>query len=534
LSTAAEKVQECYIRLGGNISAVARELDMARSTVRAHAKKLEILDKPISEGQLQAQVNEVRSLPPHGVVKRYILTSGQNNTKINARVWESLLGLRRYYDAELLVGTFSYNVMAYGKMSVKQGHAPDGDGGGLWFDNELLSYIEAGDDRNIELAPGLMWAGRANVLPTASRPLSGFDTYGGRLSVIIPHAKLAMESVASEKFEATKFLYTTGTMTQHNYIAKKAGLKAEAFHAYGALLVEVNSEGQWWVRQLQADTRGRICDLDVMADGAEIHEDQEVESIVWGDIHVARLDPIVRELNWAPGGILDTLRPKHQMMHDLIDFKSRRHHDRFNPHKRYRLFIEGTDSVEKEMQDASDLLAYADRPWVKTVCVDSNHDNDFLRWLREADFKDDPRNAEFYLEAQLNCYQSIRKDEDWHAVEWALRRAKCPKGVRFLREDESYILCRQQQGGIEHGMHGHLGVNGSRATARGLSKIARKANSAHTHSAAIIDNLFVAGLSGLFEQGYNSGPSSWSQSHTVTYRNSTRTIITLWEGKWRA
>ena len=38
--------------------------------------------------------------------------------------------------------------------------------------------------------------------------------------------------------EATKFNYSTGTVTQRNYIAKKEGLKAEFHHQYGALIVD--------------------------------------------------------------------------------------------------------------------------------------------------------------------------------------------------------------------------------------------------------------------------------------------------------
>lgn len=527
-----ELVHEAYIRLGGNISAVARELGVSRSTVRRNAKALEILDRPISEGRLQAQASERREAPEKGI-KRYLITSAQNNTKVNDKVWKSLKALKKHYRAELLVGTFSYNINTYGKMAVKQGHGPDGDNV-LWFDERLLPYIEESDDKNIELAPGIMWCGRANISPTASRPLSGFERYAGRLSGIFPHTRVLMESIVSGKHEATKFNYTTGTITQQNYIQKKAGLKAEQHHAYGALLVEVDTEGRWWARQLHADHQGRIYDLDILADGDTVTTENAVEGIVWGDIHEAKMDPIVKELAWNKGGILDTLRPSYQFLHDLIDFQARRHHDRKDPHQLYRLHCDGVDSVESEMQNAADFLHWCSRDFCKTVVVDSNHDNDFLRWLREAEYKLDPLNAEFFLEAQLETYRAIRRDEDFHAVEWSMRRAGCPDEVRFLREDESFIICRQLQGGIEHGMHGHLGINGAKASPLGLSRISRPANTAHTHSACIIDDLYVAGLSGVMDQGYNRGPSSWSQSHTVTYKNARRAILTMWDGKWRA
>lgn len=525
-------VAEAYTRLGGNASAVSRELGIARSTVRDNVNKLGLAEKPITAGRIKAQETEQREVPSRGV-HRYLLTAAQNNTKVHEKAWVSLMALKKYYNAELLVGTFSYNIHAYGKLAVKRGHAP-GQEENLWYDQRLLPYIEAGDDRNVELAPGLLWCGRANISPTAVKPLSGFETYGGRLSCIFPHTKVAMVSIASVKSDATKFNYTTGTITQQNYIQKKAGLKAEQHHSYGALLVEVDEEGRWWCRQVITDERGCMYDLNVLADGDTVTTDNSVEGIVWGDIHEAKLDPIVRELAWADGGMLDILRPRYQFMHDLIDFQARRYHDRKDPHRIFELYVENQDNVEAEMAGAANFLKFANRKWCQMVVVDSNHDNDFLRWLRETDYRLDPANAEYFLEAQMEIYRSIRQREDFHAVEWAVRRAGCPTKVRFLRQDESFVICKKINGGIEHGMHGHLGTNGSRSSPVGLARLGRPANTAHTHSCFIIDDLYVAGLSGLLKQGYNNGPSSWSQSHTVSYKNARRAIITMWDGKWKA
>ena len=528
-----EQVREAYERLGGNVSAVSRELGISRSTVHHHLKKLNMHGRPLAAGSVKARSSEKRELPSEGV-RRYILTSAQNNTYVNERAWSSLMALVEHYEAELFIGTFSYNMNAYGKLAVKRGHAPSGGQADLWFDQRLMDYIEAGDDRDIVLAPGLMWCGRANIMPTASRPLSGFENYSGRQSGIFPHVKVSMESVASAKHEATKFNYTTGTITQRNYIQKKAGLRAEKQHSYGCLLVEVDSEGRWWARQVVADERGRMQDLDVIADGDKVTIGNRVEGITWGDIHEAKMDLVVSEVAWGEGGMMDCLRPRYQFMEDLIDFNARRHYNRNDPHRLYELFTQGSDSVEAEMQSAANFLSAAERPWCQTVVVDSNHDNDFLRWLREADYRMDPLNAEYFLEAQLRKYQSIRLGEDFHAVEWALRRAECPTRARFLREDESFVICKGARGGIECGMHGHLGVNGSRASPRSFTRLGRACNVAHFHSAGIVDDVYVAGMSGTLDQGYNKGPSSWSQSHIVTYPNGSRAIVTMWEGRWRA
>ena len=85
-------------------------------------------------------------------------------------------------------------------------------------------------------------------------------------------------------------------------------------------------------------------------------------------------------------------------------------------------------------------------------------------------------------------------------------------------------------------MHGHLGPNGAFGSPSNLSKIGKKANTAHTHSAGIFHGLYVAGTSTKLTQDwdYTMGPSSWSWSHIVLYPNGQRTIVTLKNGKWRA
>ena len=62
----------------------------------------------------------------------------------------------------------------------------------------------------------------------------------------------------------------------------------------------------------------------------------------------------------------------------------------------------------------------------------------------------------------------------------------------------------------------------------------RKANTAHTHSAQIIDGMYIAGTMSRLRLDWNDGPSSWSHSFIVTYENGKRTIITCYNGKWRA
>ena len=526
-----ENVREAYERLGGNKSAVSRELGIARSTVDYHVNNLGIGGKPLVDGSVEGLQQETVPHPPKGKTYRFILTSAQNNTKLHEPAWNNLLALADHYNARVYVGTYTYNKAAYGKLSVKRGTGKDRTTEpDLWYDERLVPHIV---DGRVELAPGLVWCGEMNILPTAKRPLSGFEHYTGRKSGIFPHAKFAMDSIASAPDQPTKFNYTTGTVTQKNYLQKRAGLAAEHAHCYGGLLVEVDDKGRWFVRQLGADTKGRVYDLDLLADNGKVHKGQRVEAVTWGDIHSLMLDDDVVNLGWGKRGMVSTLRPRYQFLHDLLLGTVTNHHVWGNPHAQYDFYQRGWDSLDYELRHAAMFLKLADRDGCQTVVPWSNHDAPWIeKWLQEADYRKDPKNAELFLELQLRMYQAIRNGErDFNVLQYALGNRAAPDGVRFLNADESFTVCRGQ---IECGMHGHLGPNGARGTPLGLSRMGRKANTAHTHSAGILDGLYVAGSSTVRDMGYNHGPSSWSHSHVVTYPNGKRSIVTMWDGRWRA
>ena len=540
------RIVEVYQRIG-TIYGTALETGHVRNTVRDCIKAAGIYDNmPLFAGRVAPFEQTSIALPPKGKINRYILTSVQNNTKVFSKAWESLVAYSkckksRVHTSKLMVATFTYNKARFGNKSVKRGQGPTtSDLAPVWYDPIVESYI---CDYQVELAPGLIFCGEMNIEPTAVRPLQGLDAYTGRHSSIFPHVKMHMASVPSGKNEPTKFTYTTGTVTKRNYIAKKAGLKADFHHVYGGLIVEVNCRGDWFVRQLIATNKGVICDLDLKIDGKKITKGNRAKSITWGDIHEATLDPEVDKLAWGKGGMMEVLRPEFQMMHDIMDFRARNPHvSRLNQvHDRFKAYILGHDSVQEEVRGVARFLKTTSRPWCETVIVHSNHDAFFKQWLRIGDYKNDPVNAIYFLEAQLEVYKAVRDDPSGshNLLQWAVHREfkdmfqdeenwRAPN-VRFLDEDESFVLLD-----IEHGMHGHLGANGARGSASGMARMGRKSNRGHEHSTGILEGVYTSGLSGTNDQWYNKGPSSWSPSHIVTYCTGKRAIYTMWNGGWRA
>lgn len=534
-----EQVAEEYLKQGGNVSATARALGLARSTVQEAIRKTNLAKKPVAGGALTGfSTTRKAALPPKGIVKRYICTSAQNNTRVHKEFWDALLVLAEHYDAEILVGTFSYNQNAYGPSAIKYDSENTKDEGTYdkrpWFDPAVEPYMS---DASIELGPGLVWCGEMNIMPTAVNPLAGLETYSHRKSAIFPHAKVAMRSIATMQGEGTKLNYTTGTCTLMNYIQKKEGIKAEQHHKYGALVVEVDSKGYWAVRQIGWSKGAQnIQDLDIVVKNGKITTGNPVEAITWGDLHATTSEPWVVELSQE---VLDALRPKYQFLHDVCEGVSfNRHYVKHAPlvHQGFHRWIRGLHRVDEELKQTTDVIRKYLRPWCETVVPDSNHDGWWLKaWLSKYDYRFDPANMELFLDLQKWFVSEIRGGKmprEVNLTAYAFNKfGLTEKDIKFLLPDESFTILNKK---IECGMHGHLGPNGQIGSPANLALIGRRANTAHTHSCGIYNGLYVAGTSSKLIWDYNHGPSSWSHSHIITYPNGQRAILTMWENKWRA
>lgn len=507
--------------------------------------------EPVIEGSVRAKQTPKLSLPPKGKVNRYLFTCAQNNTKIHEPFWNNLQTFLSYLEAtshtaQMFVSRFTYVRSGIWSSSDKaqmtgRGKADLAGGVALWFDPRVEKYKY--DDR-LEIAPGLVWCGEMNIIPTASRPLSGMEMYTGRKSAIIPHVKIAMESVSADEVkDPTKFNYTTGTVTLRNYIQRKAGLKAEFHHCYAALLVEVDHEGSWWVRQINADSEGVFYDLDVMVGDprvgkGDVSTGHRPKGITWGDPHYETSDPIAIECAFGAGGMKDQLNPEHDFAGDVLDFRARPWQEVRDPHSMFLRHVDGTGDVRREVAGVGKFIRLMHRPGCETVFVYGNHEEKMGRWLKEEDGRKDPLNAEFWMDMQRETYMYIRTHkEEPNYLEIALHLVDpdAAKMVTFLKNEDGYIICPDAAGGIQCGKHGHKGPRGSRGSPLAFAKMGRKTNLQHFHGARIIDGIYVAGtLEHLNPEWTKGSPSDWSHSQIVTYANGKRSIITFWKGKWRA
>jgi hypothetical protein len=455
--------------------------------------------------------------------KRFVFTSAQNNSFVHEQFWDSLRVYCEHNGAQLVVGKFKYNKNGYQNNKEK-----------LFYDPKIAPYVINESMVLEEDINKAVWCGELNISPTASNPLSGLDSYTHTASSIIPHAKVQLKSIAVLKGDPTKMLYTTGTCTQRNYIPQKAGQKADFHHVFGAIVVEIDEYGNAFKRQLIADMNGEFYDLTKYYTPHGVTEIDGVEGINWGDIHAEMEDPINSQVQWGagPDSILNVLRPKYQFANDLTDFKARNHHNLKDPMFLAAMHWNGTGNVEDGMLKAAETLADMERPWCKTVVVESNHDQAFRRWLSEANIIQDPENAYYFHKYNMIVHNAIRRGVPIHVFEQAVREQAVLDHTIFLNEDDSFVIGGHN--GIECGMHGHRGINGARGTANGFRQLGRKCNLGHAHSACIIDGIYVAGIACMMDLGYNKGPSSWSVTIIVTYPNGKRALVTITNGRWRA
>lgn len=469
--------------------------------------------------------------------KAFILTSAQNNSKVHEGFLSSLEVMAKHRQAEIMVGCFAYNKKGFQKLE------KDGE----WYDPLIQPYM---NNKSVTLAKKLVWCGELNILPTAVNPISGLQTYTGTSSSVFPHVKVNLESVPTHKFDNTKMVYTTGCITQANYIKKKEGQKAEFHHIYGALFVEVDKDGTWFARHIIANSKtGEFQDLGDKYTPTGVTSGHSVEAINWGDIHLEKLDDVAGKISFGvgkedeegmpypakglSGNMLDDLMPRHCFYHDLIDFKVRNHHNRKNPLFKVKMMYEETESVRYGQQQSAKFLDLVERPWCTNHVVNSNHDAALQKWAVECRWEDDPVNAEFLLQCQLSLVQAVkRNDNNFCIFEDTLRTEMQTTSVHFLRLDESFKICGDN--GIECGFHGHTGNNGARGSTQSYRLSGSRFNIGHQHSAGIKDGVYVAGVTGKLDMGYNVGMGGWSHSHIVTYENAKRAIITLRGNRYKA
>ncbi len=450
----------------------------------------------------------------------YVVTYAQNATPVHKGFLEALKVYCEHRKAELVVipGRYKNPTSHWSK------RAKSDD----WWDASLSDYLFAG---RAHLGGHLALIADMSIQPTASRPLSDLQVFAGEHSAIFGHPKRQMMTVATAKRYYPRILSTTGAVTIANYTDTKAGLKGEAHHTLGAIVVECDADGYFHMRNLSAMPDGSFIDLETEYSEDGHREADRPLAIICGDIHCAHKDDAVFAATFsAEDSIIRTLRPEKAVFHDVFDFEVRNHHNRKDHQDRWaRASGAELDSVRIELERAINFIDEAVDPETSVYVVASNHDEAFDRWLRETHPHEDPKNAELWCESWLELYRDHREKGEWVPAFELWYRKLGEGAAKFLRRDD-----RLKIADIDCGFHGDEGLNGSRGNPSTYVKLGVKTVTGHTHVPGITDGNYSVGVTGSLDQGYNATPSSWMNSHCIIYANGRRVLIHVIDGRWRA
>lgn len=500
-------IESALAKTHGNKTKAAELLGMARTTFR------DTLDKFKDDIQ-----GFYRKLPKKEI---YVITSAQNATPVNDGFLESLKRYCEYRNAELVVIPLRYK----NPSNVFSMDLVEDD----WWDEKLVPYL---CDTRTELNKNLILFADIKIQPTASNPLSGFDALGRDKSVILGHTKLMLKTVPVPNHATPKILTTTGSVTKSNYSETKAGKKGDFHHSYSAIVVELD-ENMFHMRQLNSIADGSFIDLNYEYTPTEVREAPPAEALIMGDLHAQFVDPDVIKATFTDKeSIVKLLSPKYLVLHDSLDFYSRNHHHKNNPFVDYAKHISNLNDVRKEIELTFNLINEHASD-LNIVFPASNHPEALGKWIKEADWKTDPVNAEFYLETALYMLKGTKMGESGSTTPdpfayWGGKLLKNPKKAIFLSRDESFEIR-----GIDVGAHGHYGPNGARGSIENMSKIGTKTVIGHSHSPKIFDGSIQVGTSSKYRLEYNVGPSSWLHSGCIIYGNGKRTLINIINGEYK-
>jgi hypothetical protein len=451
--------------------------------------------------------------------ERFLVTCAQNVTPVHPRFWQSLLHCAAHLKARLIVIPIRYK----NPTSIFTEFDKIEDD---WVP-EVKPYLFEGRDL---LHEQLIVLADIKTQATAVRPTTGWEGISGSRSAIIGHPKLEMRVVPMMS-ELPKIIVTTGSCTKRNYTDSRAGKRADFHHTFGACLVEKDGD-RFHIRQINALEDGTFIDLRKKYTPKGVEDAGPAEALIMGDTHVDVVDPdVVKATFEGPGSIARIMQPKRLIWHDLMDGATVNPHTRGNPFNRTTRHKAGLTDVKAELERCAAFIDKYSSKGVENIVADSNHDDFLNRWMKSTDWREDPENAELFLETALVMLQTAHigpgglSCQDPFAY-WMKQLCKTP--ITF-GDPRGGISVK----GVEVSMHGHRGANGARGSLLGYSKLGVKSVIGHSHVPGIIEGAYQVGTSSHLKLEYNYGPSSWLNTHCIIYPNGKRTLVNIIKGTWR-
>lgn len=470
------------------------------------------------KGPTHPELEEIEEITFKRTIKkanRYVITYAQNATPVHTDFLQSLLTFCAENQAELIVIPGRYKNPTSIWTHNNNNHE-------VW-DEKLTPYLIS---KRIHLRDDLVIYGDISIQPTAVRPLTGMEVFTGKSSAIFGHPKLQLLTVATNS-RRPKLMTTTGSCTILNYTDSKAGKKAAEHHVFGATIVEIGKNG-FHIRQINANSEtGSFTDLNwVYAKSKTLAP--PAEALILGDVHADNVEDIALSASFD---MINELRCKRAIYHDLLDFRVRNHHSIDNFCKRYErtTLLHMHDAIEEELAKTIKILE-STPDCAKPIVIQSNHDEAFDRWLNTANPQKDPINSLLFHKMWVAKLEEFDSTEEWATAFYLYYRMSGFERAKFVNREEDYSIAD-----IVCGYHGDKGINGTRGTPTSYAKLGVKTVVGHRHTPSIMDGCYTVGVIGKLDQGYNDLPCSWAHANCVIYANGKRSLIFIQPdtGEWK-
>ena len=288
----------------------------------------------------------------------------------------------------------------------------------------------------------------------------------------------------------------------------------------GFVIVEIDGDS-FHIRQVNADDDGNFYDLDKRVKDGVVYDNTEgCDVAILGDVHVRHNDKEVTKVAFE---LLDFMKPKFTVVHDIAEMESILHWDEKDPFRLLQKEELGLDNLFEEVDEIMGWIK--DHLEYNLVMARSNHDDMLDRWLKGSDWRK-ARNKKAYLE-----YASILANEPSARVKGVLPfliDREFGDKVKTLSLDDSFRVH-----GWELALHGHLGANGSRGGHTQFKNLNTKNATGHGHHPNREDGHVMVGTISYLRVGFNRGPSNWMNGLGLIYPDSKFQLVHIINGKFR-
>jgi len=430
--------------------------------------------------------------------KTYIVTHAVNDTPVESGFLKCLENMADHLDAQLIIVTGVYK----NPDMMKQGFLDT-----LTWPAEVLPHICQAD---FKIGKHLIVRGGTRIEHCAINPLNGMNHSAGTYSEIFAHAQLAMEVLPTPKDEVPRMLITTGTVSKRNYGGSPRAKKASFHHNNSALIVETHGDRFWvrpvsWSGSFVQDLKTRYW-VSGTVDG-----DYEIESVVYGDLHVDCMRPDEKK---AVLSLSEKLAANSTVVHDVLDMHSGSHHKAGDVLHNLR---NPDHDVKGELDRTCDFLAKLPR---STYVVSSNHHDHLDKWFNSLQVSKEQVNLDLYF--KLGNMARVAKTPLFNIYCNHVRKLD----LVFISENRAFDIK-----GVDVSQHGHRGPNGAKGSGKAFAKTGRRTITGHAHTPGINKGNWTVGTSAM-HLGYAHGYSSWLELHVIIYPSGKRSFITRIKGKY--